>query len=69
MPIAPPPTEYRCPRCDWHTVHRPRSDAIGSGGASDFAPQSCPRCGHLDLEHKFVAPTLAGRIGQWLKGR
>ncbi|BBU05660.1 hypothetical protein WP9W18E04_29990 [Aeromonas veronii] len=47
MPVPPPPTTFRCPKCGWHKTVPPKSDVLVHG-YSWF--DSCPECGHKSLE-------------------
>ena len=46
MPIPPPPTTYRCPKCHWQKTTTPRSDALAPGDIYTH----CPLCRHQPLE-------------------
>ena len=47
MPIAPPPSTFRCPKCGWHKTVAPKSDVMVRGH-SWF--ESCHECHHAPLE-------------------
>ena len=47
MPIPPPPTTFRCPKCGWHKTVAPKSDVL----VRDHSwYEACPECHHEPLE-------------------
>ena len=38
MPIAPKPYKYKCPKCNYSEIVKPKSDVIF------FKSDSCPKC-------------------------
>jgi len=57
--IAPQPFKYKCPKCNYTKIVKPKSDALN---IIDFS-SSCPKCGmEMERVELNIAESLVSKI-------